>query len=179
MISPRELQSRQAAGETITLIDVRTAVEFREVHIPFARNAPSDRLDVAEFANSSGPVYVVCRSGNRAATACAKLASAGVNAINVEGGTLAWIAAGLPVVRGRAAMSLERQVRITAGAIVFSGAILAIVVHPWLVAIPAGIGFGLMFSGITDTCTMGLLLAKMPWNRIRDGAACIVPAANR
>lgn len=172
MISPQDLMALQDAGKAPTVIDVRTAVEFREVHIPFARNVPLDRLNVTEFPAATEPIYIVCRTGNRAATACGKLEAAGVRAINVDGGTLAWQAAGLPVTRGRKAMSLERQVRIAAGSLVFVGAVLAIVVHPWFVALPAGIGFGLVFSGISDTCTMGLVLAKMPWNRVSGEATC-------
>lgn len=78
------------------------------------------------------PLYVICRSGSRSAKACQKFLDAGYrNAVNVEGGTQAWDAAGLPVVRGRKAMSLERQVRIAAGAIVLLGAILSYFVHPY------------------------------------------------
>ena len=86
--------------------------------------------------------------------------------LNVEGGTLAWAEAGLPVVRGKRAISLERQVRIAAGSLVLLGAILGWMVHPVFVGVSAFIGAGLVFAGITDTCGMGLLLARMPWNRV-------------
>jgi len=59
---------------------------------------------------------------------------------------------------------------------VFAGALLALIVHPYFAAIPAFVGAGLMFAGITDTCGMALILARMPWNQVRDGqstdAAC-------
>ena len=114
-ISPRELAERHRQG-AVDLIDVRTPVEFREVHVGFARNLPLDRLDPATLTVSKDqPLYVICRSGSRGQQACVKLEAAGFNVINVEGGTLAWDAAGLPVVRGQKAMSLERQVRIAAG----------------------------------------------------------------
>ena len=92
-----------------------------------------------------------------------------------RGGTLAWDAAGLPVVRGKKTILLERQVRIAAGFLVLVGAVLALVVHPYFVGLSAFVGAGLMFAGITDSCGMGMLLAKMPWNRIRDvtnGVTC-------
>jgi rhodanese-related sulfurtransferase len=90
------------------------------------------------------------------------------NVINVEGGTEAWLAAGLPVVRGKKVMSLERQVRIAAGAIVLAGAIAALVTgNVYFAGIPAFVGAGLMFAGISDSCAMGLLIAKMPWNQNR------------
>jgi rhodanese-related sulfurtransferase len=84
----------------------------------------------------------------------------------VVGGTLAWTAAGLPVVRGEAKMiSLERQVRIAAGALVATGAVLAQVVHPGFIWLSGVVGAGLVFAGITDFCGMGLLIARLPWNR--------------
>ena len=90
----------------------------------------------------------------------------------MEGGTLAWEQAGYPVVRGRKTMSLERQVRIAAGGIAFVGAVLALSVDAWFAGIPAFIGAGLVFAGVTDTCGMGMVLARMPWNR--RGTSCSV-----
>lgn len=170
-ISPRELHERTQKGEPVDLIDVRTPVEFEEVHVGFARNVPLDRLDAkalkADSAGQSKPLYVICRSGSRAAKACDAIAAEGHReVVNVEGGTSAWEAAGLPVVRGRKSMSLERQVRIAAGSIVFVGSALAFFVHPWLIAIPAFVGAGLVFAGVTDTCGMGMMIARMPWNQV-------------
>ena len=82
----------------------------------------------------------------------------------VEGGTAAWEQAGLSVVRERRVMSLERQVRIAAGTLVLVGTGLGAFVHPLFLGIAAFVGAGLVFAGITDTCGMGLILAKMPWN---------------
>ena len=62
-------------------------------------------------------------------------------------------------------MSIERQVRITAGSLVLIGLILGFLVHPGYFAISAFIGTGLVFAGITNTCGLGLLLARMPWNK--------------
>jgi hypothetical protein len=77
---------------------------------------------------------------------------------------------GLPVVRGKKAISLERQVRIAAGLLVLLGALLGWLVHPALVGLSAFVGAGLVFAGVTDTCGMGLLLARMPWNQVNDAA---------
>jgi rhodanese-related sulfurtransferase len=114
-------------------------------------------------------VYVICLSGARGAKACEKLTAAGLNAVNIEGGTLAWAAANLPVVRGKKSISLERQVRIAAGSLVLLGCVLGYFVHPLGYALPAFIGAGLLFAGVTNTCGMGLLLAKMPWNQCGEG----------
>jgi rhodanese-related sulfurtransferase len=183
-ITPRRLAELCTAGRAVDLIDVRTPVEFREVHIPFARNVPLDRLDPAAVLRSrtaapDEPCYVICRSGSRGRQACERLIAAGyANVVNVEGGTLAWADAGLPVVRGKKAMSLERQVRIAAGSLVLLGAVLALLVHPWFAGLSAFVGAGLVFAGITDTCGMGLLLARMPWNQVGGSASACCPTGS-
>ncbi len=171
-IRPQELFERMQRGERIEIIDVRTPVEFREVHIEPARNIPLDLLDVQQLkaeglGTNQRPLYVVCRTGNRAAKACEKFLAAGLeNVFLIEGGTLGWVEAGLPVKRGKKAISLERQVRIAAGTLVLLGVVLGFTVHPAFYGLAAFVGAGLVFAGITDTCAMGMLLAKMPWNRV-------------
>lgn len=160
-------------GGTVELVDVRTPVEFREAHIEFADNVPLDELKPARFAAVRGestaePLYVICQSGGRGEQACEKFTKAGfTNVVNVEGGMQAWIQAGLPVVvRSRNnVISLERQIRIAAGSLVLLGATLGWFLHPGFVGISAFVGAGLIFAGITNTCGLGLLLARMPWNR--------------
>lgn len=178
-ISPKQLYESMAAGQSVDVIDVRTPVEFREVHATCARNVPLDQLDaqkiVAERRDTQQPLYVICRSGGRGRQACEKLmAAGGVQVINVEGGTQAWETAGLPVVRGKKAMSLERQVRIAAGMLVLLGTGLGAFVHPYFLGVAAFVGAGLVFAGITDTCGMGMMLARMPWNQVKEtpGTAC-------
>lgn len=170
-ISPKQLHDVVQAGQNVELIDVRTPVEFREVHVTFARNVPLDQLDAAKLAagrdGAGQPLYVICRSGSRAKQACEKFIAAGyTNVVNVEGGTQAWDLAGLPVARGKKAISLERQVRIAAGSLVLIGSLLGYFAHPYWIALSAFVGAGLVFAGITDTCGMGMLLARMPWNQV-------------
>lgn len=170
-ISPKQLFDRQNVESDIELIDVRTPVEYREVHVPFARNIPLDRLDATQLASARGnatqPLYVICRSGSRGKQASEKLQAAGLtNVFNVEGGTQAWDQAGLPVVRGKSSISLERQVRIAAGLLVVVGSALGAFVHPYFIGLAAFVGAGLVFAGITDTCGMGMVLARMPWNQV-------------
>lgn len=158
----------------VDLIDVRTPVEYREVHAKIARNSPLDSLDpdaVQRSRNGSSeePLYVICQSGNRSGKACEKFHKAGfTNVVSVEGGTKAWEEAGLPVVRGKKAISLERQVRIAAGFLVLLGTILGYFAHPVWLGLSAFVGAGLMFAGITDTCGMALILARMPWNQVKE-----------
>jgi rhodanese-related sulfurtransferase len=163
------------------LIDVRTPVEYREVHAEPARSVPLDRLDpraVMEARNGSKdePLYTICRSGSRGAQACEAFHAAGyTNVVNVEGGTLAWDKAGLPVVRGRKAVSLERQVRIAAGSLVVLGTALGAFVHPAFLGLAVFVGAGLVFAGVTDTCGMGMMLARMPWNKVKPGEGATCP----
>jgi rhodanese-related sulfurtransferase len=170
-ISPTELHAQKSGGQPVDLIDVRTPIEFRETHAEYACNVPLDALEPAQImmsrnAHADRPLYVICRSGGRAKQACEKFITAGFpGVVNVEGGTLAWIEAGLPVVRGKKVVSLERQVRIAAGLLVLLGVVLGWLVHPACAGLAAFVGIGLMYAGATDRCGMGLLLARMPWNR--------------
>jgi rhodanese-related sulfurtransferase len=169
-VTPAELQRLTQAG-TVDILDVRTPAEFESVHIPGAVLAPLDRVDAATFlktrGNPSRPIYVVCHSGGRARKAIEKFQRAGFDAcVLVEGGTQAWLDAGLPVIRGsRRTLSVLRQVQITIGIISGAGAALALTVHRGFALLPLLTGCGLLFAGLTGTCGLALLLAKMPWNQ--------------
>ena len=175
-IDPRAFNQLGKDGKKLDLIDVRTPVEFREVHVEIARNVPLDQLDVtglmqARNGSANEPLYLICRSGSRGQQACEKFVKAGFShVVNIEGGTIACVEAGLPVVRGKKAVSLERQVRIAAGSLVLLGAALAFV-HPAFIGLSAFVGAGLVFAGITDTCGMGMMLARMPWNQVKEAAS--------
>jgi rhodanese-related sulfurtransferase len=168
-IVPAEAWALASSGRG-TLVDVRTPAEFREVHATDARLVPLDVLDrkavEAARGTGSGPVYLLCASGIRATKAAEKLKGAGLDDVQVvEGGTNAWAAAGLPVVRGRKTISIERQVRIGAGSLVLIGAGLGWFVHPACYLLAAFVGAGLVFAGVTDICGMAIALARAPWNR--------------
>lgn len=62
-------------------------------------------------------------------------------------------------------MSMERQVRIVAGALVLLGSVLAMSINVWFALLPAFVGCGLMYAGISNTCAMASLLGKFPWNK--------------
>lgn len=173
-ISPRELSELRQGAVQIEIIDVRTPIEFQELHVIDARNVPLNKLDPETLlrernGSKDEPIYLVCRSGSRGRMACEKLSAAGfTKVINIDGGTLACAEAGLPVVRGKKMISLERQVRIAAGLLILLGAVLGWLVHPGFVGLSAFVGAGLVFSGVTDSCAMGMMLARMPWNRAKD-----------
>jgi len=171
-ITPAELQNLLKTQPNLPVLDVRTSLEFAEGHASQARNVPLDKLEPRQLFDQGQwpkgqPVYLLCRSGARATKAAEKFAKEGFDdAVVVEGGTLAWIDAGLPVIRGQAkVISLERQVRIAAGSLAFLGAVLGYFVHPYFIGLSAFVGAGLVFAGITDFCGMGLVLARAPWNR--------------
>jgi rhodanese-related sulfurtransferase len=83
------------------LLDVRQPDEYHEVHATGAVLIP-----LAEVAERVGdlptdePVYVICRSGARSERAALVLRRSGLDAVNVAGGTMAWVEAGLPVTSG-------------------------------------------------------------------------------
>ena len=168
-IEAKELSEKLESGD-VRLIDVRTPAEFGEVHIEGSRLMPLDKLEPGEMKGET--CVIVCRTGRRATQAMEKMAEAGCENLRVlEGGVTAWEAAGLPVKRGKAALSLERQVRIGAGLLVMVGVALGTWVHPGFHALAAFVGAGLTFAGVTDWCGMAMLLAKAPWNQ-RAGVAC-------
>jgi rhodanese-related sulfurtransferase len=176
-ISPQHLAALFRADTRFDLIDVRIPMEFQEVHVQFAANVPLDTLDPAAVmrgrnGSENEPLYLICRTGSRGRRACEKFLAAGfTNIMNVEGGTMACVEHGLPVVRGRKMISLERQVRIAAGLLVLIGALLGLLVHPVFTGLSIFVGAGLVFAGVTDTCGMGMMLARMPWNQVKGTAA--------
>ncbi|MCM1938191.1 rhodanese-like domain-containing protein [Streptomyces sp. G3] len=167
-VTPEQAAAR--LGE-FTVVDVRSAGEYAGGHLPGAHNIPLERLDEAAdalgAAAARGPLLLVCASGNRSAKGCARLAGRGVEAATLEGGTSAWAAAGHPVERpagARAPWPMDRQVRLAAGSLVAAGFVAGRFWRPahWL---SGAIGAGLVFSGVTNTCGMAAVLARLPHNR--------------
>jgi rhodanese-related sulfurtransferase len=169
LLTPDELAQFLAERPEARLLDVRTPGEFESQHIAGAYNVPLDLLGEHGHeirARVADPVILICRSGQRARKAEDALAATGMRNLHIlEGGMTAWVAAGRPVRQHTPRMSLERQVRIAAGGLAATGGLLALLANPLFAAIPAFIGSGLVFAGITDTCAMGMLLARLPYNR--------------
>jgi len=164
-IRPHEVAAHK---HSMLLLDVRTPAEYEDTHIEGAVLQPLTDLNpstVAQMSNGKREVVVICRSGGRARQAAEKLSLHPLPSLRImEGGMQSWEGAGLPVIQGRKTISLERQVRIAAGSLVFLGSTLGYFVHPAWIALSAFVGAGLVFAGITDTCGMGMLIARMPWN---------------
>ncbi|MCQ6552809.1 rhodanese-like domain-containing protein [Streptomyces sp. C10-9-1] len=177
MTTPEALATHEARTRLheLTIIDVRTPGEFAGGHLPGALNIPLDRIAQAlpdiRHAADRGDVLVVCASGARSGNACRILAENGITTATLSGGTGAWAADGHELHRPqgapRATWGMERQVRLTAGAVVLLGLLLGVLVHPAFQLVSAGIAAGLVFSALTNTCGMAALLAKLPHNRPR------------
>ena len=147
-------------------VDVRSASEYASGHVPGAVNIPLDEIEkrVADLS-SEKPLVLICQTGQRARIAAELLQPCRTSLLVLEGGTKAWKSAGMPLVASvKSRWSLERQVRLAAGVLVLTGTVLAALVSPYWLVVPAFVGTGLSFSGLTDICPMGMLLAKLPWN---------------
>lgn len=168
-VSPSLLAPLLTDRPDIRFLDVRSAGEFASTHIPGAYNVPLDTLgehtrEILRVAET--PIVLVCQSGGRARKAEGNLRAAGMENIHIlDGGINAWIAGGFSVIRGAPRMSLERQVRIAAGSLAALGGFLAIFLNPLFAIVPALVGSGLVFAGVTDTCAMGMLLTRLSYNR--------------
>lgn len=165
------LAERIASGAA-DVLDVRTGAEFRALRIKGSRNLPLDAVSAEAVrsgrpAGVTGPTYLLCKGGPRARMAASKLRAQGVPCVVVAGGTDACAKAGLAVERdaGAHGWSLDRQVRLVAGALVLAGMALGTFVHPLGYGLAAFVGAGLTFAGATDFCGMALLLGRCPWNR--------------
>lgn len=173
-ITPTVLREWLARSDAVRVLDVRTPAEFEATHIPGSYNVPLDTLrehrdEIRRHLDSD--VVLVCRSGNRAEQAEQALLGAGLANVHVlDGGMLAWQQLGGPVRRGRQRWDLERQVRFVAGLVVLTGTLGSLIAAPllWLAVV---VGAGLTVAALTNSCLLGLLLAKLPYNR---GAACDV-----
>jgi rhodanese-related sulfurtransferase len=178
-VSPAHLGLLLATGQSPQLLDVRTPPEFAAAHIPGATLIPLDCLRPADYLKhhpAGKSIYVICQSGARARKAIESFEACGCpDAVLIEGGTQAWIDAGLPVNRGESnVLPIMRQVQIVVGSLSVLGSLLALAVSAWFALIPVFLGSGLLFAGITGTCGMALLLARMPWNRSQS--ECLNPS---
>lgn len=172
-ISPGQLHAQITQGEPVHVIDVRSPAEYRDGHAVGAVSMPVDNLDAelvkSRFGPASGvvePLHLICASGLRATLAARKLQSQGLaNLVLVEGGTQAWLRQELPVRRMAKLMSLERQTQIALGVFILLMLTKGALLHPLFYLLVGVIGIGLVFAGMTGSCRLSTLMAKMPWNR--------------
>lgn len=173
-ISASEFSKVNSENIDCCKLDVRTGAEHAICHVKGVDLFPLQEFDADKVAamidvkTNGTPVYVLCKAGGRAKQAAEKLIGKTSSEIYVvEGGTDACVALGsVPVNKSNGNhMSLERQVRIAAGSLVFMGVLLSVLVAPGFIWLSGFVGAGLVFAGVTDSCMMGMLLARMPWNK--------------
>lgn len=150
------------------LVDVREYAEFAGGRVKGAKLIPLGEIERrCSELDRAQMIFVMCRTGNRSAQARKKLKNLGFeNVVNVAGGFDAWKKANLPFDKDEnAPWALERQVRFVAGLLVLIGVLLSVFVHPYFIGLSGFVGAGLVFAAVTDTCAMGMMLLKMPWNK--------------
>lgn len=172
-LKPADVAERLKTSRAI-LIDIREPDEFAREHVSGAVHAPLSRIDGLALEGHAGrDVIYTCRTGNRTAVNGVKLAACVPGeAFVLEGGLDAWKACGLPIHADQSQpIELMRQVQMTAGGLILTGAALGLLVHPAFWGLAAFVGAGLFLAGATGFCGMARMLAVMPWNRRALGAA--------
>jgi rhodanese-related sulfurtransferase len=157
------------AQQAVTLVDVREPVEYAGEHLAGSILVPLSKFDPSQIPNEGQKVVVYCQSGRRSTQAAQQLVASGFeveNLVTLKGGLNAWKAEGYQTkVNKKAPLSLMRQVQIVAGSLVLTGTLLGAFVSPGFLVLSGFVGAGLMFAGITNTCGLALLLAKLPYNQ--------------
>ncbi|MGB0697086.1 MAG: rhodanese family protein [Rhodospirillaceae bacterium] len=172
-LSPEQAAPMVAVGEA-QFVDIREVDEYRRAHIQGATSFPASLLYKSKpsLAEGKTPIFY-CRSGARTASYEAHLATQFGGEVHVlEGGLDNWTKSGHAVSRdAKAPLEIMRQVQIIAGALILTGVLLGMLVHPAGFGLSAFVGAGLMFAGISGWCGMAKLLAVMPWNAPRTAPA--------
>lgn len=152
----------------VRLIDVREPGEYAAERIPGAKLMPLSQFNPAKIQPNFPLKFVLyCQSSNRSGKAAQKLFDAGFEqVIHLKGGLTAWKQFGYEIETTKnAPLPLMRQVQIVAGSLVLTGTVLGAFVSPWFLILSGFVGAGLVFAGVTGTCGLGMLLAKLPYNQ--------------
>lgn len=154
----------------IQILDVRTPVEHAAQRLCDADHIPLDQLDkpdsLSRLRNTQGQLYLLCKSGKRAEMAKEVLSQhLTAELVTIQGGLDKLVELGCDIDCDKSIWSLERQVRFTAGILIAVGCLLSMFVYPPFIWLSLFVGCGLVFASVTDSCAMGLVLARMPWNR--------------
>jgi rhodanese-related sulfurtransferase len=164
LITPSEASTCEAL-----FLDVREPDEYTQGHIASSALLPLAQVDpvvVSRMLRGGRRCIVVCKAGMRAQKAAQFLSASGITNLSVlDGGMDAWIAAGLPVRKGKGGITIQSQTRTIAGGMILVGSLLGMFVDKNWVYLAAFAGCGLMVAGLTGWCGMSILLSKMPWNR--------------
>lgn len=154
-------------GAQYQLVDVRSPLEFESEHISESINIPLGEMANRAFElKKEANIVLVCRTGNRALRANDLLARHSYKTIVMDGGIEKWKQENLPVIEGKKVISLERQTQLTIGIILLLSVAAGFIFNQWFFLVPAFIGAGLTFAGLSGTCGLALLIAQAPWNKL-------------
>lgn len=176
--TPVNLKAAAAAPAPPLLLDVREYPEFAGGHLSGSQLFPLAQLEArAQELPKDREIVLVCRTGRRSAEAAEKLTRLGFNNVGeLEGGIMNWQKAGLPLEReAHAPWAIERQVRLVAGVLIVLGLALSYL-WPWAILLSWFVPLGLIFAALTDSCAMGMMIAKLPWNRRPDASGSLKEA---
>jgi rhodanese-related sulfurtransferase len=158
----------QLERNQVLLVDVRQPAEYRSEHIQGAYLLPLDQVSSAQLPQTPKPIVFYCRSGQRSGQATSRINSphSTRDVYSLEGGIVAWMAQGYPVVQHhKTMMPVDRQTQITIGSLILVGLVLGRLWSPWGYGLSAVMGAGLIIAGLTGWCGMAKWLATMPWNQ--------------
>lgn len=151
------------------LVDVREPGEYAAMHIAGSKMIPVGIINHDNLPELRDKKLLIhCQMGRRGEAACEKLlhSTPNLNVYNLEGGITAWEKAGFEVEKSEGTfLSIARQVQITIGSGVLIGLTLGYLIHPGFLFLSAFFGAGLLFAGISGSCGLAILMAKMPWNQ--------------
>jgi rhodanese-related sulfurtransferase len=159
------------ADNAIELVDIRELDEYARENIPGSKLVPLSDIETYDFGpdNRNKKVVFHCAGGIRTAQAAAELCRTGFCEVyTLKDGIEGWKAAGLKTrFNKKAPISIMRQVQIIVGTSMLLGIVLGLEISPWFFGLSAVMGAGLLFAGISGTCAMANVLARLPYNQIK------------
>lgn len=155
--------------DQVVLVDIRTPAEHGTEKIPGSVLLPMERFDVSQLPQAEGKRMVIyCRTGNRSSKLGHKLLESGQldHVLHLNEGLEGWKRAGLPVEKGQTRkLSVMQQVQLTIGMMVLIGTLLGAFVSPWWLLLPGGASLGMILAGLTGSCALASMMAKLPYNQ--------------
>ena len=167
-ISGENFNQTKAGTSDLQIVDVREGVEYHAEHLDGTVNIPLSGLSKSlDKIKKDKPVYLLCRSGARSAQAAQELQKKGYeNIFVVEGGLECLKPLGCALIKGESKVwAMDRQVRMGAGVMTLMGVLGFLWIHPAFLFLSAFVACGLIFSAVTNTCGMALVLGRCPWNQ--------------
>ena len=160
-----------AIPDDVVMVDIREPAEYAREHIPGSINMPAATLKDSQFTDYRDKTIVFyCRIGNRTQNVKEKLMTFNLKeAFCLPQGIEQWKNCKMPVIQNAdQPIEIMRQVQITAGSAVLIGIIFGYFFSPVFYLLSAFFGAGLLYAGISGSCMLAVMLAKMPWNRIKN-----------